>query len=148
MVEDPTRTVVVGVGSANDADQRQVLAVRSGDRVEHAEPANGERDNARADSSSTRIAIGSVPGVELVAAADDVERGLSDEVVKQREVEVPGNGENVGDTDFNEAASEVATKRGVSAVVDGGGRNTGLYGSAVGVIARYDVVAGRLDDIQ
>jgi len=148
VVEDPTRTIVVGVGPTNDADQRQVLAVRSGDRVEHAEPANGERDNASADTSSTGVAIGSVPGVELVAAADDVERGLSDEVVEQSEVEVAGNGENIGDTDFNEAAREVAAESGVSAAVDDGGRNTGLYGSAVGLIARYDVVAGRLDNVQ
>ena len=134
MVEDPIGTIVVGVGPTNDADQRQVLAVRSGNGVEHAEAADGEGDDAGTDATGTRVAVGSVSGVELVAAADDVESGLVDEVIEQREVEVAGNGEDISDTDFDEAAREVAAESGVDGAVDGGGRNGGLDGSA-GLVA-------------
>ena len=147
-MEDAIGAIVVGVRPTNDADQGQVLAVRSGDRVEHAEPADGERDDARTDASRTCVAVGSIAGVELVTAADDVERGLSDEVIQQREVEVAGNGEDVGDTDFDEAARKVATERRVSAAIDDGGRNAGVDDSGVGMIAGYEVVGGRLCDVQ
>ena len=38
MVEDPTGAVVVGVGPTDDANQRQILAVRSSDGVEQPAP--------------------------------------------------------------------------------------------------------------
>ena len=107
-----------------------------------------ERDDARTNASRTCVAVGSIAGVELVTAADDVERGLSDEVIQQREVEVAGNGEDVGNIDFDEAAREVATERRVSAAIDDGGRNAGVDDSGVGMIAGYEVVGGRLCNVQ
>ena len=88
VVEDAVGAVVVGVGPADDADDGQVLAVGAGDGVEDAEAADGEGDGAGADAAWARVPIGRVPGVELVAAADEAEAGLVDEVVEQREVEL------------------------------------------------------------
>ena len=136
-MEDPTGAVVVGVGPTDDANQRQVLAVRSGDGVEHAEAADGERHHARADSPGARVAVGGVPGVELVAAPDQVQRRLRDEVVQQRQVEVPGNGEHVGDADFHQPAGQVAAQGGVTTAgaVDHRRRQAGLDGGAAGEVA-------------
>lgn len=44
-------------------------SVSAGDHVEHAQSADGEGDNADTDSTRANVAIDSVPGVELVAAA-------------------------------------------------------------------------------
>ena len=95
VMQDPIGSVIVGVGAADDADDRQVLAVGPGDGVEHAEAAHGEGDGAGADTLCPGVAVGGVPGVELVAAADEVEAGLVDEVVEEGEVEVPWDGEDV-----------------------------------------------------
>ena len=70
MAEDSVAAVVVGVGSANDADEGEVLVVGAGDGVEDAD---SEGDDARANALSRRVVVGSVAGVELVAAADEVE---------------------------------------------------------------------------
>lgn len=76
MVEDPIRAVVVGVRPTDYANDRQVLTVRTSDGVQDAEPADCKGNDARADAPGTRVAVGGVAGVELVAAADEVEAGL------------------------------------------------------------------------
>lgn len=144
MVKYPVRPVVVGVGPADDADHRQVLAVGPGDGVEHAEPADGERHDAGPDAPGAGVAVGGVPGVELVAAADEVEPRLGDEVVEEREVEVAGDGEDVGDADLDEPVGDVAAHGGV-----GGGDHRGrgaraLDGRGGAVGGGPDVVAGGL----
>lgn len=119
MVEDPVGAVVVGIGSSDDANHWQILAVSSGDGVEDAESADGEGDHAGADALGARVAVGGVAGVELVAAADEVETRLGDEVVEERQVEVAGNGEDVPDTGLGEAASKVTAQ----GAVEGGGNH-------------------------
>jgi hypothetical protein len=111
VVEDAVGPVVVGVGPAGDADDGQVLAVGARDGVEHAEPPDCERDGAGPDAARARVPVGGVPGVELVAAADEAQAGLGDQVVEQREVEVPRNREDVVDADLHEATREVAPQR-------------------------------------
>lgn len=78
MVEDSVGSVIVGVGTTDDANERQVLTVRAGDRIQNAESADGERDDARADAAGPRVAVGGVPGIKLVTAADVVQPGLGD----------------------------------------------------------------------
>lgn len=140
MVEDPIRPVVVGVGPADDADNRKVLAVRAGDGVDDAQTADGEGHDARADAPGPSVPVGGVPGVELVAAADVSEPGLGYEVVEESEVEVAGNGEDVADADLHEAPRDVAAEGGVGGgrgewdgVVDGGDGAVSGGSSNVGV---------------
>lgn len=113
VVENPVGAVVVGVGTANDADEREVLAVRAGDGVEDAEAPDGEGNDAGADAAGTGIAIGGVASVELVAAPDDAEARLREEMVEEGEIEIAGHGEDVMDADLDEAASHVAAKGGL-----------------------------------
>jgi hypothetical protein len=81
-VEDAVGPVVVGVGPAGDADDGEVLAVRAGDGVEHAEPPDGEGDGARPHAARARVPVGGVAGVELVAAPHEAEARLGDQVVE------------------------------------------------------------------
>lgn len=101
MMKDPAGSIVVGVRPTNDANEGQVLTVSSSNSVEHAESTDGERHDAGADAACSSVAVSGVPSVELVAAADEVELRFSDEVVEQREVEVAGDGEHVGDADLS-----------------------------------------------
>nr|BAC15846.1 hypothetical protein [Oryza sativa Japonica Group] len=82
--------------------------------------ADGEGDGAGAHATGPRVAVSGIAGVELVAAVDDAEAGLSDEVVEKREVQVPGHGEDVANAHLHEAARQVAAKCGV---VGGSGRH-------------------------
>ena len=143
MVEDAVGAVVVGVGPADDADDGEVLAVGARDGVEHAEAPDGERDGARPDAPRAGVTIGGVPGVELVAAADEVEPRLGDEVVEQGEVEVPGDGEDVGGADLHEPARQVAAERGARRG-HRGRRRRGDDGVGVGHGQRADAGAHRL----
>lgn len=138
-MQNPIGAIIVCVRPSDDADHGEVLTVRAGDGVEDAEAADGEGDNARADTASTCVAIGGIAGVELVAAADVGEARLGDEVVKEGEVEVAGDGEDVLDADLDEATGQVAAEGGVGcghgAVVggvaeDGGGGGGGGGGDA------------------
>ncbi|XP_057948335.1 uncharacterized protein LOC131144007 [Malania oleifera] len=65
-----------------------------------------ESDGAGSDSAVAGVVISGVPGVELIAAADEVEAGLGDEVVEEGEVEVTGDEEDVVDASFDEVAAE------------------------------------------
>lgn len=109
-MEDPVGTVVIGIGPADYTNHRQVLTVRAGNSIDHAQPANRERDDAGANSPGPGIAVGGVPGVELVAATDRVELGLGDQVVQEGQVEIAGDGEDVRHSDLDEAPSEVTTQ--------------------------------------
>ncbi|RDY08913.1 hypothetical protein CR513_06800, partial [Mucuna pruriens] len=117
-MEYPIGAVVVRVGSSHHANHRQVLAVSSGDGVQDAESAHGEGDHARPHALRTRVAVGGVAGVELVAATHEVELRLGDEVVQERQVEVAGDGEDVPHADLHEPPSQVATQR----AIEGGSR--------------------------
>jgi hypothetical protein len=128
MVENPVGPIVIGVGPTNNANERQVLTVRAGDGVEYTQSTDGERNNTRADATRARVSVSSVSSVELVAASDVGESRLGDEVVEEREVEIAGNGEHVGDTDLDQSTCQVATQCGLRRVDKGGGRDRVLDG--------------------
>lgn len=120
-MEDPVGPVVIGVGAANNAYEREVLAVGAGNGIEDAEASDGEGDGASTDSAGPSVTVGGVSGIELVAAADEVEPGLVNEMVEEREVEVTRDGEDVTHPYLHEAASQVAAERGLGgAAVEGG----------------------------
>lgn len=141
-MEDPIGAEVVTVGTTNDANERQILTISTGNGVDGAKATDAESDDASSDAARSSIAIGGVAGVELVATADDVEPRLGNEIVEEREVEVAGNGEDVGDANLHEAASQVAAERGLaggdhrrrSIVLDG--RNGAVW-QATDVVARW-----------
>lgn len=108
MLQNPVRPVIVRIRSTYDANDRNILAVSSGDGVEDAESTDRERNNTGADAAGPSVAVGGVSSVELVAAGDEVEAGISNEMIEESEVEVTGNGEDVGDADLDETASQVA----------------------------------------
>ena len=91
MMEDPISSVVIGIRPADYTNHRQILTVRAGNSIDHAQATNGERDDAGANSSGPGIAIGGVPSVELVAATDQVELRLGDQMVQEAQVEVSGD---------------------------------------------------------
>lgn len=115
MVKDPVCSIVVRVRSTNDANERQILTVSSGDSVDYAETTNGKGNNASSDATGAGIAVGGVAGVELVAATNKVELRLGDEVVEQSQIEVAGNREHVGDADLHQPPCKVAAERGITA---------------------------------
>jgi len=144
VVQDAVGAVVVGVGTAHDADHGEVLAVRAGDGVEHAEPADGERDGAGADATGAGVPVGGVPGVELVAAADEAQPRLGDEVVEQGEVEVAGDGEHVGGADLHEPPRQVPAESGARRGRRRRRRRRADDGVGVGHGQSADAVAHRL----
>lgn len=82
VVQDPVRPVVIGIRPSHDTDHRQVLTVSPCDGVEHAETPNRERHHARAHTPSSRVPISRIAGVQLVAAADQVQLRLGYQVVQ------------------------------------------------------------------
>lgn len=121
MVKDPVSSIVVGVRTSNNTNQRQILTVRTGDRIENAESTHGERDDTSTDAARASVAIGGVPGIQFVAATDVVKPRLGDEVVEEGEVEVAGDRENISDANLDEPASEVATQSCLGRVDKAGG---------------------------
>ena len=112
MVEYPVRAVIVRVGSTDETDDGEILAVRSGYGVQHAQTADREGNDASPDSARSGVAFSGVAGVKLVAAADEIELRLGDELVEKSEVEVSGNGEDVADAKLHETARYVAAEIG------------------------------------
>lgn len=70
VMQNPVGAVIVRVGPTDDANQRQVLTIRTGDGIQHAEPTDGEGDSTGADATTPSVAICSVPSVEFVTTAD------------------------------------------------------------------------------
>lgn len=109
-MEDPIRSIIVRIRTSDYTNHRKILAVSSGDGVDDAEAADGERDDARADTFSTRVAVGCVASVELIAAADHVELRLGDQKIEEGQIEVTGNREDVSYADLDEPPSQVAAE--------------------------------------
>lgn len=82
MMKDPVGSVIIGVWATNDANQRQIFTVSTGDSVKHAKPTNGEGHDTGADPTRASVPIGSVSGIQLVTATDQVEPGLGYQVVE------------------------------------------------------------------
>lgn len=110
MMQNPVRAIVIRVGPTNNANERQVLTVRAGNGIEHTQPSDREGDDAGADTTNPRVAIGSVSSVQFIATADQVELGLGQEVVEQGEVEVPRNRKDIVDSHLDQSARDVAAE--------------------------------------
>ena len=107
MMEDSIRSVIISIGASDDADDGEIFAVGAGDGVEDAQTADGKRDDASADAARSRVTVGSIPGIQFVTASDVRQPGFSDQMVQERQIEVPRNGENVRDADLHQPARDV-----------------------------------------
>ena len=111
MVKNPVGAVIVRIRSTNYTNHRQILTIGTRNCVQNAEAAHSERHHTSSHAPRTGVAVGSVAGIEFVAAADVVELRLGDQVIKQRQVKVSGNREDILDADLNEPPCQVAAER-------------------------------------
>lgn len=111
VMEDAVRPEVVRVRPTNDADHGEVFAVGTGYGVYDAQTPDGERHGASAHAVGAGVPVRGVARVELVAAADELELRLGDQVVQEDQVEVTGDGEDVAHSYLDEAAGNVAPQR-------------------------------------
>ncbi|KAL6344111.1 hypothetical protein AAG906_029779 [Vitis piasezkii] len=112
--------VVVGVGTAHDTDDREVLAVSAGDGIEDTELADCEGDDASTGAMGPRLAVGGVSCAGLIAAANVFKPRLSDQMVEKSKIKIPENGEDITDTDLHQTASQVTAQSGLRRSDDGG----------------------------
>ena len=61
---------VVAVGGAGYQDNRQILGIGAADRVNGGKPAHAESDYGSCRPTRTRVALGAVTAVQLIAAID------------------------------------------------------------------------------
>jgi hypothetical protein len=107
MMQDTVGPIVIRIRPPNDTDDGQILTVSPRDRIDDAEAPNCERNGAGPHASGSRIPIGSVASVQFVAATDEIEARLCQQMVQQSEIEVPRNRENVIDPNLNEPPCQV-----------------------------------------
>jgi hypothetical protein len=112
MMQNAVGPIVVRIRAPDDTDDGQILSVSPHYRIDDAEPPNCERDDAGPHAPGSRVPIGRVAGVELVAAADEIEARLRQQMVQQGQIEVPRNRENIADANLNEPPRQVAAQRG------------------------------------
>lgn len=111
MMQDPVSAIIVGIWATHNANHRQILTVSTSNSVQHAKPTNGESDHTGTHALGPSIAVGGVAGVELVAAADQVQLGLGDQVIQKGQIEIPRNREHIPDSNLDEPPSEVTAER-------------------------------------
>jgi hypothetical protein len=111
VVQDSVGAVVVGVGATDNANDGEILAVRAGDGIDHAQASHGERHGAGPDAVGARVPVSSVARIQLVAASNELKPRLRQQVVEQDEVEVAGHGKNVAHPNFHQPGSNVPPQR-------------------------------------
>lgn len=110
VVKNSISSKIVRIWTPDYANEWKLVTVGTGDRVEYAEAADSEGDNASSNPSGSGIAVSRISSVELVTAAYEVDPRHGYELVQQYQVEVTGDREYVGDANLDEATSQVATE--------------------------------------
>jgi hypothetical protein len=82
MMQNAVGPIVVRIRPTHDTDDGQIIAVSPRDRIDDAEPPDGERNGAGPHTSGSCVPIGRVASVELVAAADEIEARLRQQMVQ------------------------------------------------------------------
>ena len=86
----------VRIGASGDRDQGKIFSARARHRVKHAEAAHAEGNyHRRGATGRAGVSISRVAGVEFVAAADHLELGVLEQLIKQHKVIVARHGEIV-----------------------------------------------------
>src|ERR1700691_2184501 len=99
---------VVAVGCTGYQDNREILSIGSPDRVDGGKPANAESDHGSCRSTRTRIALGTVAAVQLIAAIDLLQFLDDQQLIEQHKIEVAGDREMVLQSDLLKAPGEIA----------------------------------------
>jgi len=111
---------------ADDVHHRHVLGVAAGDRVDGAELADAEGRAQRGHAAHPPVAVGGVPGVQLVRAAGPAHRRVVGDVVEHREGVVAGDPEHAVDAQLGQPVDEMVGDPVAAAVRGGpGGRRDG-----------------------
>lgn len=82
VVENSIGSIIIGIRTADDTNDRKVLTISTSYGVDDAEATNSERDNTSTDTSGPSIAIYTITSVHLIAAAYDVELRFGNEMIK------------------------------------------------------------------
>src|SRR5450755_4426323 len=96
-----------GRRSAYDVDDRDVLGVAAGDRVDRTELADAVGGEQRRDPAEPAVAVGRVPGVELVRRPGPAHGVVVDDVVEEREAVVARDAEDAVDVKLREPVQQV-----------------------------------------
>jgi hypothetical protein len=75
--------------------------------VQGAQPANAVGDDHCRDTIRTRVSVGGVPSVQLVAATDHPQARILEDLVEEDEVEVAGHDEIIADPRLLQPGSQV-----------------------------------------
>jgi len=100
VVDDLVLPLRVAVDPAHNDDDGQILGVRARHGVEGAQPANAVGDDHCRDTIRTRVSVGGVTSVQLVAATDHPQARILEDLVEEDEVEVAGHDEIIADPDL------------------------------------------------
>lgn len=76
MMQDPVGTEVVRIRAPNNAYNREILTVGSGNTVDNTEPSNGESNHNCTHTLPSGVTIGSISSVDLIAAPNVVNARL------------------------------------------------------------------------
>ncbi|KAG6547835.1 hypothetical protein Mapa_010652 [Marchantia paleacea] len=112
VMQNATGSIVVRIGATDDTNDGEVLAVGAGDGIDDAQAADREGHDHGPHALASGVPVSRVAGIELVAAADEVELRLEQQLVQQEEVEIAGHVEHVLDSDFYQATRDVPSQRG------------------------------------
>lgn len=94
-------------GTDRDVQQRDVLGVAAGHRVDRAELAHPVRRQQRPEAGDPGVPVGRVRGSQFVGGADPGHAGVGEDAVQEREVVVAGDAEDVGDAEVGEPVQQV-----------------------------------------
>jgi hypothetical protein len=75
---------IVGIGGAGHQDDRQVLGVGAGDRIDCRKPADAKGDHGSSRTTSAGVSLGAVAAIQFVAAIDLFQVLISSKVDQAR----------------------------------------------------------------
>ncbi len=86
MVEQHGRAPLRGARASDKHHKRHLLGIGACDGVHRAEAADAPRHADTADAVDPRIGVGGIPGVELIAGADELDAGIDQPIHERQNV--------------------------------------------------------------
>ena len=108
VVQEVIGRAVIGVGRAGDHDDRQVLGIGAGNRVDRREPADAEGHYGGGRPAGPRVPFGGIAAIEFVAAADLLQLLVRQKLVEQDEIEISRDHEVMFKSDSRQPRRKVA----------------------------------------
>jgi len=88
MMQQMLGRAIVGIGRAGHQDDRQVLSIGAGDRVDGGKAAHAEGDRGRGRTTSTGVSLGAVAATQFIAAIDLFQVLIRQKLIEQHQVKV------------------------------------------------------------